>query len=445
MWSIPRRETNISSKVGPDHQRPIIESLLTITVTAGPTYDAETHQELPVNGPDNICVESPSLTCWLKVRIKDYHGLPRTSPPSSPYFDHKLHTSDRYSVAWSFVPKEDLAGNDIVLGFDYDHSIKHQLPPGFKYAMKIATGMLDPGLYSDPYSDNPYLYGPALSGLFTLNIGDLTSEVSAQDQLASLEQETGGVVEEGATGSGHAVRSSLHLPPKWKKRRKHFLTAANLEKFTFEKGRMYHADFFNPYLDFANFSLRLPGFSISIARYIDEKTHHLRYVMKNRRTDEVLFVVFFKLLFGNELEATLEARKDEREGKEREVMGSQGATPRDTKTNGVLESDRITKPHIVEEEQTAAQRETLTNAEPEVNEDDAGYSATAAVTSLSNTIYAAIAAIGFWDDTSSSSESEEVSRDPSPHASGRSLESQVDDMDDATVEKYLQTRQGNVQ
>jgi hypothetical protein len=311
--------------------------------------------------------------------------------------------------------------------------------------MKIATGMLDPGLYSDPYSDNPYLYGPALSGLFTLNIGDLTSEVSAQDQLTDLEQETGGVVEEGATGSGHAVRSSLHLPSKWKKRRKHFLTAANLEKFTFEKGRMYHADFFNPYLDFANFSLRLPGFSISIAKYIDEKTHHLRYVMKNRRTDEVLFVVFFKLLFGKELQGTLEARKDEKEGKEREAVASQGAAPRDTRTNGVLESDRTSKSHLVEEEQTAAQRETLTNAEPEVNEDDAGYSATAAVTSLSHTIYTTIAAMGFWDDASSSSESEEVSRNPSPHASGRSLESQVDGMDDATVEKYLQSRQGNVQ
>jgi hypothetical protein len=85
-----------------------------------------------------------------------------------------------------------------VLGFDYDHSIKHQLPPGFKYAMKIATSMLDPGLYSDAYSDNPYLYGPALSAFFTLNIGERIDEMSAEQQLATLAKENGGVVEEPA-------------------------------------------------------------------------------------------------------------------------------------------------------------------------------------------------------------------------------------------------------
>jgi len=141
--------------------------------------------------------------------------------------------------------------------------------------------MLDPGLYSDAYSDNPYLYGPALSGLFTLNIGEKTDDVSAQDQLSALEKATGGVVEEGATGTGKLIRKSQNIPSKWKKRRKRFLDAQALSNFTFERGRMYHADFFNPHLDFANFSLRLPGFSISVAKYIDEKTHHLRYVLKN--------------------------------------------------------------------------------------------------------------------------------------------------------------------
>ncbi|KAF2825398.1 hypothetical protein CC86DRAFT_325478, partial [Ophiobolus disseminans] len=242
-----------------------------LQVTAGPSYDPSNHQPIPANGPHSTTIESPLVTCYLRVRIKDYHGLPHNSPPSSPYFDHPLHTSDRYSIAFSFVPKKPLAGNDIVLGFDYDHSIKHQLPPGFKYAMKIATSMLDPGLYSDAYSDEPYLYGPALSGLFTLNIGDMVRDVSASEQLAALEQATGGVVQEGATGSGQAIRSHFNIPDKWKKRRKHFLNADALRSFTFEEGRMYHADFFNPHLDFANFSLRLPGFSISVARYIDEK------------------------------------------------------------------------------------------------------------------------------------------------------------------------------
>ncbi|MGI4851752.1 MAG: DUF1769 domain-containing protein [Janthinobacterium lividum] len=53
-------------------------------------------------------------------------------------------------------------------------------------------------------------------------------------------------------------------------------------------------------------ALKLPGFDIRIAKYINDKTHTLRYVFKNRKTDEVYFVVVFTLLFGEELEAALE-------------------------------------------------------------------------------------------------------------------------------------------
>ncbi|KAF1912167.1 hypothetical protein BDU57DRAFT_523572 [Ampelomyces quisqualis] len=293
------------------------------------------------------------------------------------------------------------------MGFDYDHSIKHQLPPGFKYAMKIATSILDPGLYSDAYCDEPYLYGPALSGLFTLNIGERTDKVSAEDQLAQLSRETCGVVEEGSSGSGTAIRSSLSIPPKWKKRRKHFLDPAALANFTFEKGRMYHADFFNPHLDFANFSLRLPGFSISVAKYIDEKTHHLRFVLKDRNSGEVCFVVFFKLLFGEELQATLEANKggnEKREGPNRDEHATSAS------------SDEQHEAHS---------------------------SASTAAASLSNNITAALVAMGLWDDASSSSASEKHGHEHSPQPSGQSLEARVDEMDDATVERYLQSRHGS--
>lgn len=411
-------------------------------MTAGPTYDASTHQEVPVNGPAPISVESGLVECWLKVRIKDYHGLPHGSPSTSSYFEHRLHTSDRYSVAFSFVPKQDLPGKDVVLGFDYDHSIKHQLPPGFKYAMKIATSMLDPGLYSDAYSDNPYLYGPALSGIFTLNIGERIDEVPAEQQLATMSKENGDVVEEGATGSGHALREAQGLPSKWKKRRKHFLDAQALESFTFEKGRMYHADFFNPHLDFANFSLRLPGFSISVAKYIDEKTHHLRFVMKNRSTEEALFVVFFKLLFGQELENMLDNKMGGREEADRiEVKRS---TSRPTSEN--IEKYRTADPvraRTIAADTPATATETIHSTE-EDESDGIGATATAAVSSLSNSIYAGLAAMGLCDAPSSSdSETENSKSNPSTQASSRSLEAQVDDMDDATIERYMQSRQGN--
>lgn len=410
-------------------------------MTAGPTYDPSTHTDIPVNGPDSTFIDSPLVTCYLKVRIKDYHGLPHGSPSSSPYFSHKLHTSDRYSIAFSFVPKADYAGNDLVIGFDYDHSIKHQLPPGFKYAMKIATSLLDPGLYSDAYCDEPYLYGPALSGLFTLHIGELTSEVAAEEQISQLEKENGGVVEEGGTGSGQMVRDEQNIPTKWKKRRKHFLTAENLKGFTFEKGRMYHCDFFNPHLDFANFALRLPGFSISVAKYIDEKTHHLRYVLRNRTTGEVCFVVFFKLLFGEELEKTLEARKGEKEEAERrESQQLEEAAMQSRKDGGESAVPADGGGNV----QASAQSNPSAVRDDKVEEEDASNPASSAVTSLSNNIYAAFVSMGLWNDPSSSSESEVRSnRSPSPKPSGRSLESRVDDMDDATVESYLQSKHGS--
>jgi hypothetical protein len=417
-------------------------------VTAGPTYSPTTHQEVPVNSATSTCIESPLTTCFLKVRIKDYHGLPHNSPTSSPYFSHKLHTSDRYSIAFSFVPKQNLSGKDVVLGFDYDHSIRHQLPPGFKYAMKIATSMLDPGLYSDAYCDEPYLYGPALSGLFTLNIGERTDKVDAQQQLATLEQQNGGVVEEGAVGSGASIRSAQSLPSKWKKRRKHFLSASALEAFTFEKGRMYHCDFFNPHLDFANFSLRLPGFSISVARYIDEKTHHLRYVLKNRATGEVLFVVFFKLLFGGELEEMLEAKRGEREGRgadgDRSMLrggGEPGAAEplppppsrEEDTSQSQVDSTILSTPH----------RESIPTEDGADDDPPSDNIATTAATSLSNSIYAAFVAMGLWDeDTGSSSDSEELGSKSSPQPTHHA---QIDDMDDSSIERYLQSKQGNVE
>jgi hypothetical protein len=77
------------------------------------------------------------------------------------------------------------------------------------------------------------------------------------------------------------------------------------------------------------------------------------------------------------------------------------------------------------------------------DESESSYSPTAAITSLSNSIYAAITAMGLWDDSTSSSDSEEPSQASSPKPSDKALAAGVDDMDDATVERFLQSRQGN--
>ncbi|KAL6709863.1 hypothetical protein ACN47E_000648 [Coniothyrium glycines] len=406
-----------------------------LQVTAGPSYDPGTHHQVNVNSREATKIDSDHVTAYLHVRIKDYHGLPPTAPSTSPYFSHKNHTADRYSIAYSFIPKRNLPGSDMVMGFDYSHSVRHQLPPGTKYAMKIATSMLDPGLYSDPYSDEPYLYGPALSSWFAFSVGELVSETGAAEQLRRLESRDSGVVTEGATAPSAAqIRSQHDIPGAWKKRRKHFLSPDALRGFTFEQGRMYHADFFNPHLDFANFALVLPGFRIGVAKYVDEKTHHLRYVLKNRETGEVLLCVFFRLLFGAEMERALR----EAEGKGEGAAGvMDGAGDRERKEEMASSSDapqskpepeHVMRNTVVDEEEEQEQNQSMTS------------SVTDAAASLANSIYAVYAALGFTNSSSSSSESGSEDKDDASQSTHDDLHAQIDQMDDAAVERFLQAK-----
>lgn len=118
------------------------------------------------------------------------------------------------------------------------------------------------------------------------------------------------VTREGADGSGQGERERFGLPENNEKRRKFFLDAKNRENFSFQKGRCYQADFFNPYLDFGNCALKLPGFSLNVIKYVDQKSHCLRYVFKNRETGNVYLNVNIALLWDDDLRKAIEADKE---------------------------------------------------------------------------------------------------------------------------------------
>ncbi|OCT46537.1 hypothetical protein CLCR_02012 [Cladophialophora carrionii] len=290
-----------------------------LRVTAGPSYNPSTHKTVPVNASKTLTFETPSIILSLCVRIRHFTGFPSDSPVTAEkYFTSDPHKYDQYSISFSFIPKTDIPGEDLVFGNDFDRPLRDRLPPGANHALRIVKWWIDPGLDGDMYADKPYLYGPALSSWNILRIGD---HIIPKDQLqtpsgeensnddkhewkaphASAEEFHDTIVEEGCEGSGCELRSSLSIPADSTARKKHFLTASNLSGFTFEAGRLYQADFGNPYLDFNDFSLKLPGFSLNVVGYIDSKTHELRYTLKNRRTGEVYAVVVFTLLFGEEL------------------------------------------------------------------------------------------------------------------------------------------------
>jgi hypothetical protein len=297
-----------------------------LRTTAGTSYDVSTHTLVPVNAPQTLTFETDSIMLSLAVRIRNFTGFPPSSPETSPYFQHPLHKSDQYSISFSFIPKSDIRGSDLIFGNDFDRPIRDRLPPGFNQAFRIVKWFIDPGLEGDVYADNPYLYGPALSSWNVLRIGHKVIDPLPSDSKTNGQQswkmpnaesfhET--VVEEGAEGTGEEVRGEASIPSDSAARKKFFLTESHRDLFTFEAGRLYQSDFGNPYLDFNDFSLKLPGFSLNVIRYIDSKTHELRYTLKNKTSGEIYCVVLFTLLFGDEL------KEAEREAE----MGHEGRSP----------------------------------------------------------------------------------------------------------------------
>lgn len=266
-----------------------------IRVTAGADYDVKNHQVVPVNRADTVKVSSALMDAEVNVRVQDYAGLPRGSPSTSPYFSAQPHAynKDRYSIALRFTPKHPTTASsdsksepetdggdgeaeqkeegddsekkkgikaaDLQWGNDFDHPIRDRLPPGFGTAMNIVKWWIDPGLEGDAYADSPYLYGPALSSFNAVHVGP-----------GEHDPERGGLwFEEGGDEDGTKARAEVGAPADTKARMKWALRADAKEQWVWEYGRAYGLDFFNPYLDFSEFSLRLPGFTLPIMKYWD--------------------------------------------------------------------------------------------------------------------------------------------------------------------------------
>jgi hypothetical protein len=277
-------------------------------VSAGPTYNTKDHQDVLVNTEKLVHIASDLIDAKVHMRIKDYRGtpspthaysrflsylplihyhsgLPKNSPSTSPYFSTPQHPYDRYSISFSFTLKENIAGDKLVFGNDFDHPIRDRLPPLFDKAFGIVKWWIDPGLDGDVQADEPYLYGALLSSINVLRIGDKAGKQGLEGDAKTSgdvgKSGSGGeaiVYEEGAFGSGEQIRKDLHLPGTSSARQKHFLAEQHRKDFTFEAGREYQCDFFNPYLDFNEFALKI-GYglpAISIIGHWDGQP--LRYV-----------------------------------------------------------------------------------------------------------------------------------------------------------------------
>lgn len=220
-----------------------------LSVTAGPDYDLSSQQLVHVNTDQSTTFSTSQIDASITFRIQNYRGLPTDSPKTCNYFSAPGHKADLFSLQFSFVPKSDINGNDVVLGNDFDYPIRDGLPPGADQAFKIAKWFIDPGMYADVKADKPHVFGPLLSSINTFRIdGDDSSLRQTKDGTDT--------VQEGTTNGAESERVKSGLPSTAAARKKHFLDKKHLESFTFKAGTRYTCDFFNPYLDFNGESRR---------------------------------------------------------------------------------------------------------------------------------------------------------------------------------------------
>lgn len=284
-----------------------------LQITGGTSYDPATHQLLPVNTSTPLELHSDHLDGQVDVRINNFRGLPSGSPPTCDYFSKPPHQSDLYSISFNFKLKESIPGNELLFGNDFEHPIKDNLPPGFSTALRIVKWAIDPGLDGDVYADKPYLYGPLASSINQLWIGDKPEEASPKNPHP---YEQGEAVKEGGSEAGLKIREEKSVPSDGAARMKHFLNEAHRKDWHFEAGREYRCDFFNPYLDFNDLALKLPGnFKLHLMSFWDGQP--LRYTLKHKTADgskdKVLFVIVFTLV--PEERAKEQEKKLEREKK----------------------------------------------------------------------------------------------------------------------------------
>ena len=183
-----------------------------LKVTAGPTYEPGTQKPVPINSEQPIQIDSAHLSASITIRVQNYRGLPKHSPKTSPYFSTPAHTHDLYSLSFSFAPKNDINGHDLVFGNDFDHPIRDKLPPGFDQAFKIVKWFIDPSLYGDVQADEPYLYGPLLCSINTFRIGGKGAELSKPPGKSDHDGQKAILIEEGADADGEAERKSCGMP-----------------------------------------------------------------------------------------------------------------------------------------------------------------------------------------------------------------------------------------
>ncbi|KAI1319381.1 hypothetical protein EDD11_004247 [Mortierella claussenii] len=269
--------------------------------------------------------------------------------PDSPWFTKPGGDNNLSSIQISGRFKREWAGDQIVFGNQFEKPLR--LPPFSSVALKFIQ-FIDPGLKADIHSDRPWAFSPLIATMNTVNVAGWHIDAATQQKVEHqgqdkdkerlenelppwpspegehIVEDTNLLFEENAAHAqedeakkkehehkqeqiGHhddnnddreelvETRSGSALTESTKNltssaRRSHFARELNLTKHKYRPDQVYGFDFFNPYLDFAHFTLKVPGFSVDITKYWDGQP--LTYVIKSQDSSVVFMAIQFELI-----------------------------------------------------------------------------------------------------------------------------------------------------
>ncbi|KAF8985559.1 hypothetical protein BGZ46_003565 [Entomortierella lignicola] len=319
-----------------------------LRVSAGPSADPKDLKVITVNDDANpMLIESDEFIGQIVVRLRNLDkafgyaegqkadGL--KTMPDSPWFTAPGGDNNLSSVQISGRFKREWKGSDIVFGNQFEKPLR--LPPFSSIALKFIQ-FIDPGLEADIYGDRPWAFSPLIATMNTVNVSGWHIDKATQKKVDEHGQEKDKEVLENelppwpSPNGEHIVEDTRLLfqensKPKTEEekveenqedndkeelietksgnalnestknlstsaRRSYFSREVNLAKHRYSPDQVYGFDFFNPYLDFANFTLKVPGFSVDVTKYWDGQP--LTYIIKSRDSSVVFLAFQYELI-----------------------------------------------------------------------------------------------------------------------------------------------------
>ena len=241
---------------------------LRLTVRVGSTLD--TLVPIQVNDDANPGrIQNDKFDGYITARIRDH------PPTPSKYFE-KNNNNDLFCIQISgrfLIPNCTI--NDIQFGNQFERPLN--LPWGSSLLLKFAS-WYDPGLESNLNAPKPYAFSPII-----ITMNQIKVEQGDKSYWPSPQGES---VQEDIT----TLSMDLKTP---EDRRTFFKYPQNRKAVDLSPNQIWHMQFSNPYIDFNNCTIRVPGFEMDVLKYWDGQP--LRFYCKTVTTNEVLFIIEFDL------------------------------------------------------------------------------------------------------------------------------------------------------